>query len=99
MNQPIIPRFRAVLNGVPDLERAIQCFGESSTELAQWAEGKVNPATGNVEGGILRLHPPSAYVTIYERFEVERSEIRLVTESPKQVALSRKGDKRECSHK
>jgi hypothetical protein len=66
MNQPITPRFRAVLNGVPNLERPVQCFGESYACLVAWAEAT------------LQKYPPgTSYVTICERFETESSEVRL----------------------
>lgn len=69
----INPRFRVVLNGVPGLERPAQCFGNSSEDLAKWADAVLRTYLSNIE---------TSSVTIYERFEVERCEIRLTTQSP-----------------
>lgn len=71
MNQSINPRFRAIFNGVPNLERPVQCFGNSSTELAKWADTTLRKYPKHIE---------TSSVTIYERVEVEKHEIRLTTQ-------------------
>lgn len=79
MNQPITPRFRAILNGVPNLERPVQCFGESPFDLVTWAKAT------------LKKYPnEKSYVTVYERYEVEHSKIRLTTQSPNPIEEQKK---------
>lgn len=52
-------KYRAVLSGVPDLERPVQKFGEELTELQRWAEAEL----------AIRMDYPSARVTIYRSVE------------------------------
>lgn len=78
MNQSTNPRFRAILNGVSNLERPVQCFGNSSTELAKWADATLRKYP---------LHTKTSSVTIYERVEVEKCEITLTTDSPDESVL------------